>query len=180
MAATPDLKKNCVDELKRELPSVTQVIRTRNSPRSAYVRDFQLLSQRCTINVHRDIYKHLDLATAFKGLTIVTFSDKKSEPQPSTSKQKDPRPFFYASLTPSPTTTEEEAEIPELVDIPLPEEVEQDKINIEDSDWSPPALAYRQVNRKRRYSNQFPEIDKEECTHCGRIKRKSWPEQDEQ
>ena len=132
MAATPDLKKNYVDELKRKLASIIQVIKTRNSPRSAYVRDFQLLSQPCTINVHCDIYKHLDLATAFKGLTIVTFTDEKSELQPGTSKQKDQRPFFYASLTPLPTTTEEEAEIPELVDIPLPEEVEQDKINWED------------------------------------------------
>ena len=65
--------------------------------------------------------------TAFKGLTIVTFTDKKSASQPSTSKQEDQRPFFYASPTPLPTTTEEEAEIPELVDIPLPEEGEQDK-----------------------------------------------------
>ena len=82
--------------------------------------------------------------TAFKGLTIITFTDKKSASQLSTSKQEYPRPFFYMSPTPSPTTTEEEVEIPELVDIPLPEEVEQDKINIEDSDWSPPPIAYRQ------------------------------------
>ena len=139
------------------------------------MRDFQLLSQPHTINVHHDVYKCLDLVTAFKGLTIVTFTDEKSVPQPSTSKQEDQRPFYYASPTPSPTTTEEEAEIPELVDIPLPEEVEQDKINIEDSNWSPPPLAYRQVNHKRRYSNQFPNIDEEECTCCGRIKHKSWP-----
>ena len=180
MAATPDLKTHCIDKLKRKLPSITQVIRTRNSPRSTYVRGFQLLSQPHTINVHRDIYKHLDLATVFKGLTIVTFTDEKSVLQPSTSKQEDQRPFFYASPTPLSTTTKEEAEIPELVEIPLPEEVEQDKINIEDSDWSPPPLAYRQVSHKRRYSNQFPDIDEEECTRCGRIKCKSWPGQDEQ
>ena len=112
------------------------------SPRRTYVRDFQFLAKPHTINVHRDIYKHLDLTTAFKGLTIVTFTDEKSESQPSTSKQKDQRPFFYASLSPSPTTTEEEAEIPELVDIPLPEEVEKDQLPIEDSDWSPPPVAY--------------------------------------
>ena len=81
--------------------------------------------------------------TAFKGLTIVTFTDKRSALQPSTSKQEDQRPFFYASPTPSPTSTEEEAEISELVDIPIPEEIEQDKINIEDSDWSSPPLTYR-------------------------------------
>ena len=117
--------------------------------------------------MHRDVYKHLDLATAFKGLTIVTFTDEKSPPKPSTSTQDNQRPFFFASLTPSLTTTEEEAKIPELVDIPLPDQVEQDKINIEDSDWSPLPLPYRTVNRKRRYSNQFPDIEEEECTHCG-------------
>ena len=120
MATTPDLKKHCVDELKRKLPSVTRVIRIRNSPSSAYVRDFQLLSQPRTVNVHRDVYKCLDLATAFKGLTIVTITDEKSVLQPSTSKQEDQRPLFYASPTPLPTTTEEEAKIPELVDIPIP------------------------------------------------------------
>ena len=179
MAATPDLKKHCVDVLKRKSPNVTHVIRTRNSPRSTYVRDFQLLSQPHTVNVQRDVYKCLDLATAFHGLTIVTFTDENSEPQPSTSKQ-DQRPFFYASPTPSPTTTEEEAEIPDLVDIPIPEEVEQDKINIEDSDWSPPPLTYRQVTHKRRNSTQLPDIDEEACTCCGKIKQKSWPGWDEQ
>ena len=169
MAATPDLKKYCVDALKRKSPSVTRVIKTRNSPRSTYVRDFQLLSQPHTINTQCDVYKRLDLATAFHGLTIVTFTDENSDLQRSTSKQ-DQRPFFYASPTPSPTTTEEEAEIPELVDIPIPEEVEQDKINIEDSDWSPPPLAYRQFTRKRRNSTQLPDIDEEVCTHCGKIK----------
>ena len=144
------------------------------------MQDFQLLSQPHTVNVHRDIYKCLDLATAFKGLTIVTITDKKSASKPSTSKQEEQRPFFYASPTPSPTKKEEEAEIPELVDIPLPEEVEQDKINIEDSDLSPPPFGYRQVNRKQRYSNQFPDIDEEECSCCGRIKRKSWPGWDKQ
>ena len=72
------------------------------------------------------------------------------------------------------------SEILELVDIPIPEEVEQDKINIEDSDWSPPPLTYRQVNHKRRNSTQLPDIDEEACTHCGRVKHKSWPGQDEQ
>ena len=131
------------------------------------------------INVQCDVYKRLDLVTAFHGLTIVTFTDENSDPQPSTSKQ-DQRPFFYASPTPSPTTTEEEAEIPELVDIPIPEEVEQDKINIEDSDWSPPSLAYRQFIHKRRNSTQCPDIDEEACTHCGKIKWKSWPGRDKQ
>ena len=144
------------------------------------MRDFQLLSQPRTVNVQRDVYKCLDLATAFNGLTIVTFIDEKSVLHPSSSKQEEQRPFFYTSPTPLPTTTEEEAEIPELVDIPIPEEVEQDKINIEDSDWSLPPLTYRQVNHKRRNSTQLPDIDEEACTCCGRIKCKSWPGQDEQ
>ena len=74
------------------------------------------------------------------------FTDKESQIQPSTSKQENPRPFYYPS--PSPSPTEENAEIPELVDIPLPDKVEQDKITIEDSDWSPPQLAYRTINCK--------------------------------
>ena len=172
MAATPGLKKHCEDALRRKLPSITCVIKTRNSPRSAYVRDFQLLSQPCTVNVHRDVYKSLDLATAFQGLKIVTFTDENSDLQPSTSKQ-DQRPFFYTSPTPSPTTTEEEAEIPELVDIPIPEEVEKDKVNIEDSDWLPPPLTYRQINHKQRNSTQLPDIDEEACPWCGKIKCKS-------
>ena len=94
MATIPDLKKHCVDALKRKLPSITCVIRTRNSLRSAYVRDFQLLSQPHTVNIQCDVYKHLDLVTAFHGLTIVTFTDKNSKPQPSTSKQEDQRPFL--------------------------------------------------------------------------------------
>ena len=87
---------------------------------------------------------------------------------------------LHESSTSSENPQREEAEIPELVDIPLPEDVEQDKVPIEDSDWSPPIVAYRQVNCKRRYSTQFPDIEKEACTRCGLIKCKSWPGRDEQ
>ena len=118
------------------------------------------------------------LATAFKGLTIVTFTDEKKQPQPSTSKQDKTRPFYYPSPSPLPTTTEEKAEIPELVDILLPEEVTNDNIAIEDLDWSPPPVAYRKNNRKQRYSTRFPDIEEEECCLCGQIKRKSWPGHD--
>ena len=163
MAATPDLKKHCVDELRRRLQNISRVIKTRNSPRSTYVWDFELLSQPHTINVYRDVYKCLDLATAFKGLTIMTFADEKSPVQPSTSKEEELRPFYFPWPSPSPTPTEENAEILELVDIPLPEEVEQDKVKIEDSDWSPPPVAYRPINHKHRYSSHFPDIDEEEC-----------------
>ena len=143
MAEIPDLKKHCVDELRRS-QNIFRIIKTRNSPRSTYMWDFQLLSQPRTINVHRDVYKRLDLATAFKGLTIVIFTDENNSVQPSTSKAEELRPFYYPSPSPSPTTTEENTEIPELVNIPLPEEVEQDKVTIEDSDWSPPLLLTEQ------------------------------------
>ena len=96
-------------------------------------------------------------------LTIVTFTERKSQSQSSTSKQEDPRPFYYTSPSPSPTTTEENADIWELVDIPLPKEVEQDKIKIEDSDWFPPTIAYRTINCKCRYSSQFHDIEEEKC-----------------
>ena len=57
-----------------------------------------------------------------------------------------------------------------MVDIPIPEEVEKDELNIEDSDWSPPPLTYRQINHKRRNSTQLPDIDEEACPWCGKVK----------
>ena len=77
----------------------------------------------------------------------MTFTDEKSPVQPSTSKQEELRPFYYPSPSPSPTTSEENAEISDLVAIPLPEVVEQDKVTIEDSDWSPSPVAYRTIHK---------------------------------
>ena len=91
------------------------------------------------------MYKRLDLVTAFKGLTIVTFTNEKKQPQPSTSTKDNRRLFYYPSPSPSPTTIEENVEIPELidnVDIPIPKEVTNDNIPIEDSNWLPPKVAY--------------------------------------
>ena len=99
------------------------------------------------------------------------------QPQPSTSKQNELRPFHYPLPSPSPTTIKENAENPELVekiDIPLPEGIINDNITIEDSDWSPPPVVYRTINHKQRYSTQFSDIE-EECCQCGLTKRKSWP-----
>ena len=93
------------------------------------MRDFQLLLQPRTVNVHHDVYKRLDLVTAFKGLTIVTFTDEKKQPQPSTLTKENQRLFYYPSPSPFPTTTEENEEIPKLmdnIDIPIPEEVTND------------------------------------------------------
>ena len=145
MEGTPGLRRHCNVKLRKKSPNVPRVIKTRNSPRSTYVQDFQLLSQLRTVNVHHDVYKRLDLATAFKGLTIVTFTNDKKQPQPSTSAQDNLKPLYYPSPSPSATTTEENEEIPELIDnidIPVPEEVTNDNISIEDSDWSPPKVAY--------------------------------------
>ena len=92
-----------------------------------------------------DLFKRLDLATAFKGLTIITFTDANLEDTPSTSNSQTHRPFHYPSLPPSPTTTKEIEDIPELVEkenLPLPEEVLDDRIPIEDSDWSLPSVAF--------------------------------------
>ena len=164
MEGKPGLRRHCNIELKRKSPNVSCIIKTRNSPRSTYVQ--------------HDGYKRLDLATAFKGLTIVTFTDNlKAQPQPSTSAQNTQRLFYYLSPSPSPTTTEENTEIPELVDnidIPVPEEVTTDNIPIEDSDWLHAKVAYQHYSCKRRYSNQFLD-DKDECCRCGQLKCKSWP-----
>ena len=61
-----------------------------------------------------DLFKRLDLATAFKGLTIIMFTDANLEDTPSTSNQQTHRPFHYPSPAPSPTTTKEIDDVPEL------------------------------------------------------------------
>ena len=127
------------------MPKDTQIIKTRNSPWSTYVRQFQKLSPDHNLQVEFDLFKRLDLAIAFKGLTIVTFTDANLEDTPSTSNQQTYRPFHYPSPSPSPTTTEEIEDLPELVEnqhLPLPDEVLDDNIPIEDSDWSPPSVAF--------------------------------------
>ena len=116
--------------------------------------------------MHHDIFKHLELADAFKGLTIVTFTDNKEGQQPSPSTQTKERPFFYPSPSLSPTTSEEEEEISELIDnidLLVPEEVTNNTILIEDSDWSPPTVAFQRYNHERCYSTL---LQKEIVTNC--------------
>ena len=158
------------------MPKDTQIIKTRNSPQSTYVRQFQKLSPDHNLKVESDLFKRLNLATAFKGLTIITFTDANLEDTPSTSNPQTHRPFHYPSPPPSPTTTEEIEDVPELVEnenLPLPEEVLDDRIPIEDSDWFPPSVAFlpRLGKRKRNSSSQ----DTVECWRCKQLKRKSWP-----
>ena len=153
IAEIPDPKKHLEDGQRKRLPKDTQIIKTRNSPRSTYVRQFQKLSPNHNLQVESDLFKQLDLATAFNGLTIVTFMDANLEDTPSTSNQQPYRPFHYPSPSPSPTTTEEIEDIPELVedqDLPLPDEVLDDNIPIEDSDWSPPSVAFLPQLGKRK------------------------------
>ena len=85
MAEIPDPKKHLEDRQRKRLPKDTQIIKTRNSPWSTYVRQFQKLSPDHNLKVESDLFKRLDLATAFKGLTIVTFMDANLEDIPSTS-----------------------------------------------------------------------------------------------
>ena len=176
MAKIPDPKKHLEDGQRKRLPKDTQIIKTRNSSQSTYVRQFQKLSPDHNLKVESDLFKRLDLATAFKGLTIVTFTDANLEDTPSTSNQQPYRPFHYPSPSPSPTTTEEIEDIPELVenqDLPLPDEVLDDNIPIEDSDWSPPSVAFLPWLVKRKQNSSSP--DTGECWRCKQLKRKSWP-----
>ena len=134
------------------MPKDTQIIKIRNSPQSTYVRQFQKLSPDHNL-VESDLFKRLDLATAFKGLTIIMFTDANLEDTPSTSNPQTHRPFHYTSPPPSPTTTEEIEDVPELVEnknLPLPEEVLDDRISIGDLDSSPPSVAFLPQLGKRK------------------------------
>ena len=118
----------------------------------------------------------MDLATTFKGLTIITFTDANLEDTPSTSNQQTHRPFHYPSPPPSPTTTEEIDDAPELVEnknLPLPEEVLDDRMAIEDLDWSLPSVAFLPQLGKRKQNVSSP--DTEECWRCKQLKCKLWP-----
>ena len=104
------------------------------------------------------------------------FTDANLEDTPSTSNQQTHRPFHYPSPPPSPTTTEEIDNVPELVEnknLPLPEEVLDDRIPIEDSDWSPPSVAFLPQLGKRKQNSSSP--DTEECWRCKQLKHKLWP-----
>ena len=76
-----------------------------------YVRHLQRLSQPCTVNMHHDIAKRLDLVVTFRGLTIVTFTDKNPQPQLGTEAQAEARPFYYPGLLPSPSITGEKVSL---------------------------------------------------------------------
>ena len=176
MAEILDHKKRFTEGQRKKLPKDTQVIKTRNSPRSTYVRQFNKLSPNHNITMESDIYKRFDLATAFKGLTIIKFTDINTDNTVSTSTQKPQRPFSYPSPSPSPTTTEELQDLPQLVpntELPLPNDILDDKISVENSDWSLPSVAFLPQLGKRQHISYSP--DTVECKRCKQLYRKSWP-----
>ena len=136
MAEKLDPRKPSMQEPSRRCNIVSRTIKTRNNPRSVYVRDFQRLSQSRNINIHRDVYQTLDLAMAFKGLTVVTLSDPPQETP--ISNQKSDRPFGYNSPSPSPTSTEKERSLEPVDEIPIPSDVREDKVFVQDDIWEPP------------------------------------------
>ena len=152
MAETPALKKHCDDVLKRKWPNDTHHIKTRNSPRSAYVRDFQRLSQSRKVNVQCDAIQRLDLACAFKGLTVIDLSEEDTLP----AQNEVGHAFDIPSGEPSPTTSEEDENIPDLISIDeeqlISPPIEEDIQEIEDEIWVPPLEQLPTYRHKRRYT----------------------------
>ena len=104
------------------------------------------------------------------------FTDANIEDTSSTSIQESQRPFSYLSSSPSPTTIEELEDLPELVqntELPLPHDVLDDKISIENSDWSPPSVAFLLQLGKRKHTSYSP--DTVEYKWYKQLYRKSWP-----
>ena len=118
MAAKQDPKTPFEQEHSTRLSGVTRIIRTRNSPQSRYVRDFQALSKSREVNVQRNIIQQLDLATLFKALSFVTIQDvEQTQPELDTLEDA-PHAFPIDSPEPSPTTTEEDIELEDVSDVP--------------------------------------------------------------
>ena len=136
--------------LKRRWPNDIHHIKTRNSPRSGYVRDFQRLSQSRKVNVQRDAIQRLDLACAFKGLTVVDLSEEDTLPE----QKQLAHAFENSSGEPSPTTSEEDKNIPDLIDDEqsIPIDIKEDIQEIEDEIWVPPLEQLPTHRRKRRYT----------------------------
>ena len=170
MAERLDLKKPSVQEPSRRYSAVSRTIKTRNNPRSVYVHDFQRLSQSRNINVHHDVYQTLDLATAFKGLTVVTLSDSPQETQ--VSNKKSEWPFQYNSPSPSPTSTEKEWSLEDVDEIPIPSDITEDKVFVQDDIWEPPntkVVSKRPYNLCNNLNATNPKF-----YHCKHCRRTSW------
>ena len=123
------------------------------------MHDFQRLCPTKNINVQCDAIQTLDLATAFKGLQLITFEDKPATPEKEIA---DVPPFEYSSSFSSPTTSEEAAQNTseiDIADIPA---------SVENTAWAPPL---HRGYLKRPYSSQIdlspPHPD---CTRCKRYR----------
>ena len=136
-AETPTLRRHCDDMLKRKWPNDICHIKTRNSPRSVYVRDFQHLSQSRKVNVQRDAIQRLDLACTFKGLTVVDLSEEDTLPV----QNQVEHAFDNPSGEPSPTTSEEDQNIPELISI---------------DDEQPIQCQLKRISRKLKMKSGYP------------------------
>ena len=170
MAERLDPRKPSVQEPSRRCSTISQTIKTRNNLRSVYVRDFQRLSQSRNINVHRDIYQTLDLATAFKGLTVVMLSDAPQETQ--ISNQKSEWPFGYNSPSPSPTSTEKERSLEDVDEIPIPSDIIEDKVFVQDEIWEPPNT--KAVSKRPYNSCNILNATNPEFYRCKRCRCTSW------
>ena len=151
MAERPALRRPFELAQRERSNDVSRIIKTRNSPQSVYVRDYQRLSQPRKVNMQRDIFQTLDLAHAFKGLTIVTFTD-----EPDILRKPDcesEQPFQYSS-TPSPcTSTDSESSHKHINDLPLPKNVVDDSVLMQDCDWDPSQPLCAPTVRKRTFSH---------------------------
>ena len=166
MAEKLDPRKPSVQELSGRCNVIFRTIKTRNNLRSVYVLDFQRLSQSCNINIHREVYQTLDLAMAFKGLTVVTLSDPPQETQ--ISNQKSEQPFGYSSPSPSPTSTEKEWSLEAVDEIPIPSDILEDKVFVQDDIWEPPntpVVSKQPYNSCNNLNNTNPEFY---CCKCCR------------
>ena len=118
MAEKPDPKKPLEPENSEKLNAVIRIIRTRNSPCSHYVRDFQALSRSREVNVQRNIVQQLDLATSFQALSFVTIQDSEPSKAELDSSEQPPHAFPIDSPEPSPTTSEDDLELEDVSDVP--------------------------------------------------------------
>ena len=96
--------------------------------------------------------QRLDLACAFKGLTVIDLSKEDTLP----AQNEVEHAFDIPSGELSPTTSEEDENVPDLISIDgeqlIPTPIEEDIQEIEDEIWVPPLEQLPTHRRKRRYT----------------------------
>ena len=166
MAERQDLKMPFAPGHKRKLPDGFQIIKSRNSPRSRYVRDFQRFSKIGEISVQRNIVQELDLATAFRGLSFINIKDSEQLNRKSPQPEEAPYAFPIDSPEPSPTTTEEIEDLLELEDITdtpdiITNELEEQCDTVSssiDSDTSRKTVSPIIIRKRRRCYNSYSQL----------------------